>query len=208
MAIEIFVMVLCAALLHAGWNALVKADSNRLNLIKVMSLTQLGLSLLLLPLVSIPPGGAWPYLLASSVVNIGYILFLNQAYRSGDLSHAYPLARGIAPLIVAVVSIAFLNETLSRASQLAILLIGLGITSLSVTRGVEGLRDFRMIGFALGTGGFIAAYTVLDGLGARASGSAHDYMVWVSLVSSALIVGVVHFLQSRSGAPESGAHGS
>ena len=63
--------------------------------------------------------------------------------RSGDLSHVYPLARGIAPLIVAVVSIAFLGETLSPASQWAILLIGLGITSLSVTRGVEGLRNLR-----------------------------------------------------------------
>ena len=102
-------------------------------------------------------------------------------------------------LIVAVVSIAFLGETLSPASQWAILLIGLGITSLSVTRGVEGLRNLRMMVFALGTGGFIAAYAVLDGLWARASGTAHDYMVWVSLVSSAFIVGVAHFLGSKSG---------
>lgn len=195
MPLEVFVMILCAAFVHAAWNALVKANGDRLTLIKIMSLTQLILSLLLLPFVSIPAAEAWPYLIASSFVNIGYMLFLSQAYRSGDLSHVYPLARGIAPLIVAAVSIVFLGEHLSQGSQVAVLLIGLGITSLSITRGVGGLRDFRMLGFALGTGGFIAAYTLLDGLGARAAGTAHGYMAWVSLAASALMVAAVHWLQ-------------
>lgn len=201
MPIEVFVMILCAALVHAVWNALVKADGDRLTLIKIMSLTQLILSLFLLPFFSVPAGDAWPYLIVSSFVSIGYMLFLSQAYRSGDLSHAYPLARGIAPLIVAAVSMTFLGERLGQASQIAILLIGLGITSLSLTRGVEGLRDLRMVGFALGTGGFIAAYTLLDGLGARASGTAHGYMVWVSLASSALIAAAVQWLQRGGSAP-------
>ena len=203
MPIEVFVMILCAAFIHAGWNALVKADGDRLALIKIMSFTQLILSLFLLPFVSVPAEEAWPYLIASSFVNIGYMLFLSQAYRSGDLSHAYPLARGIAPLIVAAVSIAFLGEQLSQSSRIAILLIGLGITSLSLTRGVEGLRDLRMVGFALGTGGFIAAYTLLDGLGARAAGTAHGYMVWVSLAASAFIVAAVHWLQKGARGPVS-----
>jgi len=134
-------------------------------------------------------------------VNVGYVLFLDQAYRSGDLSHAYPLARGSAPLIVAAVSTMFLGEQLNHASQIAILLIGLGITSLSLTRGMEGLRDLRMVGFALGTGGFIAAYTLLDGHGARAAGSAHGYVVWLSLVASAFIVAAIHGLQRGRSAP-------
>ena len=170
MPIEVFLMVLGAALVHATWNALVKADGDRLSFMKIMVMTQAAVSLLLLPFVAFPAAEAWPYLIASAIVSIGYVLFLIQAYRSGDLSHAYPLARGIAPLIVAAVSVAFLGEQLSRPSQIAILLIGLGITSLSLTRGAAGLRDLRMVGFALGTGGFIAAYTLLDGLGARASG--------------------------------------
>jgi drug/metabolite transporter (DMT)-like permease len=128
-------------------------------------------------------------------VNIGYVLFLTQAYRSGDLSHAYPLARGSAPLLVAAVSVLALGERLAPESQFAVLLIGLGITSLSLTRGAEGLRDLRMIGFAIGTGGFIATYTLLDGLGARAAGSASAYVVWHSLVSAAAIVGAVYLIQ-------------
>ena len=171
MPTDVFLIILCAALVHAAWNALVKADENRLTLWRIILTTQFILSLALLPFVPVPAAAAWPYLLGSAVVNIGYVLFLTAAYRSGDLSHAYPLARGSAPLLVAAASVLFLGEQLSQVTQVAILLVGIGITSLSLTRGVEGLRDLRMVGFALGTGGFIATYTLLDGLGARASGS-------------------------------------
>jgi drug/metabolite transporter (DMT)-like permease len=201
MATDVFVLVLCAAFVHAAWNAVVKAGDDRLSLIKIMSGTQFVLSLVLLPFVPVPPMSAWPYLIASAFVNIGYMMFLTQAYRTGDLSHAYPLSRGIAPLLVAAISMFLLGEQLSLASQIAILLIGGGITSLSLTRGVEGLRDLRMVGFALGTGGFIAVYTILDGLGARAAGSAGAYVVWVSLVGAILMVSAVHRLQRSSRKP-------
>jgi len=138
---------------------------------------------------------------AHAVVNVGYMLFLAQADRAGDLSHVYPLARGVAPLIVTGVSIAFLGERLSMASQCAVLFIGLGITSLSLTRGADGLRDRRMVGFALGTGCFIATYTLLDGFGARAAGSAHGYTVWLSLAASTLIVATVHWMQRHKRVP-------
>ena len=188
---DVFVLVLCAALIHNAWNAVIKADADRFCLLKTLSIVEIGLSLTLIPFVAVPAADAWPYLMASATVNIGHVLFLNQAYRSGDLSHAYPLARGIAPLIVAVVSTIFLGEQLSRTAQAAVLLIGLGVTSLSVTRGIDGLRNLRMVGFALGTGGFVAAYTLIDGVGARAAGSPHGYMVWVSLVSCVLLLPVL-----------------
>jgi drug/metabolite transporter (DMT)-like permease len=196
MPTDVFVIVLLASLIHAAWNALVKADGDRLTLIKTMSVTQFALSACLVPFVSIPANAAWPYLLTSAFVTVGYILFLSQAYRHGDLSHAYPLARGFAPLIVATVMLS-LGEQLNHTSQIAILFIGLGITSLSLTRGKEGLRDLRMVGFALGASGFIAAYTVLDGFGARTSGTVHGYMVWVSLISSILIAAAVHLLRGQ-----------
>jgi drug/metabolite transporter (DMT)-like permease len=123
------------------------------------------------------------------------MLFLNRSYQAGDLSLVYPLARGIAPLIVAVVSIGLLGEKLSHASQIAVLFIALGITSMALTRGAAGLRDLRPVLLALGTGGFIAGYTLIDGLGARAAGTAHGYMIWLSLLTAILIVGCVHWLQ-------------
>ena len=119
MPTEMFLMVLGAALVHATWNALVKTDRDRLALIRVMSLTQLVLSLCLVPFVTVPAPESWPYLAASTVLCTGYMLFLNRAYQVADLSLVYPLARGAAPFIVAVVSIWFLGEQLSQTGILA-----------------------------------------------------------------------------------------
>jgi len=105
MPTEMFLMVLGAALVHATWNALVKTDRDRLALIRVMSLTQLVLSLCLVPFVTVPAPESWPYLAASTVLCAAYMLFLNRAYQVADLSLVYPLARGAAPFIVAVVSV-------------------------------------------------------------------------------------------------------
>jgi len=201
MSIEVFLMVLGAALVHATWNALVKANGDRLSLIKLMSGTQIGISLCLIPFVSVPGANCWPFLLASSVLNTGYMLMLNRAYESGDLSLVYPLARGVAPLIVAVVSVVALGERLTHANQTAVLLIGLGITSLALTQRPTSLIEFRTLIFALATGVFIAGYTLVDGLGARASGDPHGYMVWLSLVTSIVIVACGHWLQPQQRVP-------
>jgi drug/metabolite transporter (DMT)-like permease len=195
MPIDVFLMVLGAALVHATWNALVKTDRDRLALIRVMSFTQLALSVCLVPFVAVPAAESWPYLAASMVLCTGYMLFLNRAYQMADLSLVYPLARGVAPFIVAVVSVGFLGEHLGRANQLAILLMGLGITSLALARGAASLRDWRPVVLALMTGSFIGAYTIVDGLGARAAGSPHGYMIWLSLITALLIVGCVCWLQ-------------
>src|SRR3954447_7415461 len=192
MPIEVFLMVLAAALVHAVWNALVKTDADRLSLIKLMSTTQVVVSVLLIPFFSVPSADSWPYLVASSALNTGYMLMLNRAYGAGDLSLIYPFARGVAPLAVAAVSITYLGEKLSYANQGGVLLIGLGITSLALTQRPTSLVDLWPILFALATGAFIAAYTIVDGLGARAAGSAHGYMVWLSLITSVLIIASVH----------------
>ena len=195
MRIEVFLMIVGAALVHATWNALIKAEGDRLALIKVMSSTQFVLSLCLVPFVALPARESWPYLVASPVFNTGYMLFLNRAYQAGDLSLVYPFARGIAPLIVAVVSIGLLGEQLGHTNQIAIMLIVLGTTSLALTRGPASRPDRRAVLLALGTGGFIAGYTIIDGIGARAAGTAHGYMVWISLFTGILIVGCVQWLQ-------------
>jgi drug/metabolite transporter (DMT)-like permease len=201
MSLEVFLMVLGAALLHATWNALVKSDGDRLTVIKLMFLTELVASLLLVPFVAAPPAASWPFIAASSIFNIGYMLFLHRAYQAGDLSLVYPLARGVAPLIVSVVSVSLLGEHLDRAGQIAILLITLGIMSIAITRGASGIREPRAVLLALATSGFIAGYTICDGLGARLAGSAISYMVWLTFPTSISIVCIVYFLQRGRSAP-------
>jgi drug/metabolite transporter (DMT)-like permease len=164
-----------------------------------MSATQIMVSAVLIPFVEVPPTASWFYVAASAVLNTGYILLLQRAYAAGDLSLVYPLARGVAPLLVALTSIAVLGEGLTLTNKVAVLLIALGIISLAIARNPSGKADMRAIAFALATGICTAGYTVVDGLGARTAGSAHGYMVWLSLVTSILIVGVVQALQR--GAP-------
>jgi drug/metabolite transporter (DMT)-like permease len=201
MPIEVFLMVLGAALVHATWNALIKTDGDRLSLIKIMSGAQIGVSLCLIPFVTAPATACWPFLLASSVLNTGYMLLLNRAYQSGDLSLVYPFARGVAPLVVATVSVTALGEKLTYFNQAAVVLIGLGITSLALTQRPTSLIDLRPVVFAIATGIFIAGYTIVDGLGARVAGSAHSYMIWLSLVTSIIIVACAHWLQRGQQVP-------
>lgn len=188
-------MVLSAGLLHAIWNTLVKVHGDRL-VIMAMITTFGGIAaLFMLPFVTFPAPTAWPFILASLILHNAYYLFLVAAYRYGDLSHVYPLARGSAPIIVAGMSVVFIGESLSRQGLLSVAVIGLGIMSLTLTRGAIGFKEPRAILFALGTGGFIAAYTVVDGLGARLAGSAHGYTFWLLALDTLPLAVIVFWLR-------------
>jgi len=197
MSIGVFLMVLCAAVVHATWNALVKSDRDRAALIRVIFATQLAFSLCLVPFVPLPARESWPYLGASAVLGAGYMVLLNWAYRVGDLSQVYPFARGIAPLIVAVIATTCLGEQISHTGQMAVILIALGVASLAVTRGATGFREPGTVFLSLIAGAFVGAYTVTDALGARSSGTANGYMVWVTLLYALLVTGVFRVLQRK-----------
>ena len=195
MTTGVFVMVLGAALLHAAWNALVKVNADRLVMIAIMMMSQVGIAVLVVPFVAFPTPQAWPYIWASTVLNTAYCVFLINAYRHGDLSHVYPISRGSAPLIVAVISVAIVGETLSRQAGLSVVIIALGIMSLTLTRGAAGFKEPRVMLYALGTGVFIAGYTIVDGLGARLADSAHSYTFWVHLVNGIPIALIALYLR-------------
>ncbi len=195
MTAGVFGMVLAAAFLHAAWNTLVKVNADRLSMISIMMVSQIGVAIVALPFVAVPTVESWPYIAASCVLNTAYCLFLIQAYRYGDLSHVYPISRGIAPLIVAVLSVVVIEEMLSRDAGLAVLLIALGIMSLAFTQGRDGFREPRAILYAVGTGVFIAGYTVIDGAGARLAETAHSYTFWVHLFNGIPIALIALYLR-------------
>ncbi|HJU16016.1 MAG TPA: EamA family transporter [Stellaceae bacterium] len=197
MSLAVFLMVLGAALMHAIWNAAIKSDNDRLGLVKVMFLTQFAVSVCLLPFVAVPARESWPYLGASAALGMVYMLFLNWAYQVGDLSHVYPFARGIAPLIVAIVSVFLLGEQISHLGQVAIVLIALGIASLALTRGGAGLREPRLVLLSLIAGGFVGAFTITDALGSRSAGSPNGFIVWMTLLYALLVAGSCYRLQHR-----------
>lgn len=174
-----FALVLCAALLHAVWNALVKINGDRLIIMATIMVSQSLIACAVLPFLEPPQGEVWHYIWASIVLHNGYYFFLIMAYRYGDFSHVYPIARGSAPLIVGFVSVVFIGEVLSDRETFSIALIALGIISLAFTRGASRVGDAKAIFFALGTGAFIAGYTIVDGLGGRLALDVHAYTFWL-----------------------------
>ena len=181
MSLEISFAVLAAALMHASWNAMLKGSSDVL-LKTAAIVAAAGIVMAPFAFVVPPPAQAsWPYLAASIVTHVAYYFFMINAYRIGDLTLAYPLMRGVAPLITAVLGIAFLGETPARLAWVGIALISAGVIALSWRPGLaaSGRHQGRAVGFALANAGVIAAYTIIDGIGARLSGNAWGYIVWL-----------------------------
>src|SRR5437868_3474216 len=167
MAPLVVALVLGSALLHASWNGLLRAGADRLWSIAVMSAMSGAAALLLTMFVPLPAPAAWPFVIASAVIQTGYCLFLVRAYRDGHLSQVYPIARGTAPLLVAVGAAIFAGEVLSPVALAGLLLVSGGIIGLAFGRDRPDLASTL---FALACGGCVAGYMVTDGLGARLSG--------------------------------------
>lgn len=175
-------LVLCSALLHAIWNAFLHVSEDRLVQLGTMSLPYFAFGVAGAALLPAPAPAAWPYIVASAALEVAYCFTLARAYRSGEFGQIYPIARGISPLLVSVLALAFLHEQPTPFGFAGIALVSFGIMSLALRRG------FRFSGegvpFALLTGVFIAAYSICDGIGSRVSGSALGYIAWVYVLWS------------------------
>lgn len=171
--------------MHAAWNAIVKVGLDRFSSILLLSMAQGVLAIGLLPFFALPAAAAWPWIAASAALHVGYKLFLIRAYSHGDLSQVYPLARGTAPLIVALAGAMFLGEVMTPGRTAAVLAIGLGVILMS--RGVGGADGLTRaaLGFALGTACFTAGYTLVDGVGARIAQTASGFTLWMFALDAA-----------------------
>jgi len=176
--------VLCAvlfgALLQAGWNALVKSSADKSMDMAVIHLIGSVLALPLVLVVGLPRVEAWPFIAASVLIHIGYYIATTQAYKHGDLGLTYPLMRGVAPLLVALSASVTLGEILSPLAWTGIVGICGGVLVLGLSR--HALHARKAVGFALANAVIIAIYTVVDGLGVRASGNALQYVATLFLL--------------------------
>jgi len=190
-------LVLLAALFHATWNALVKTSGDRLSVLAMVNGCSAIIAIVMLPFVDVPARESWAYLFASIVLHTGYYLFLVEAYRVGDLSHVYPLARGLSPLLVAGAAVVFAGELLSAAAFFGVVLACAGIVSLSFDGGPPWRNDARPLLFALGTAAFIASYTIVDGIGVRRAGTVAGYVAWLFALDAILIILIAWFIRRR-----------
>ena len=186
----VFLAVLCAAVMHAGWNAIVKIGPDRFSSILLLSIAQGVMALFLLPFFATPLAEAWPWVAGSALLHIGYKLFLIRAYQHGDLSQVYPLARGTAPLIVALVGALFLGETMTYGKTAAVIAIALGVIVMSRNgAGLDRLPRKALL-YALATACFTASYTLVDGVGARIAETASGYTLWMFALDATGMTGV------------------
>lgn len=170
-------LVLLSALMHAGWNFLVKASPDRL--LDTVGLAMAGslMAACLLPFVPLPAPASLPWLAVTVFVHVGYFLALLAAYRHADLSLAYPVMRGTAPVLVALAA-PLMGEPMAPGLMAGIALVAIGIVLpawVGLRRGIGG----HGLGYALANAGIIALYTVIDGIGVRLSGSAAAYTLWL-----------------------------
>ena len=175
-----------AAACHAGWNASIKRTLDPLATTVLIALGAGAVALLFVPLAGLPAPASWPWLIASIVIHLFYFAGLIESYRAGDLGQVYPIARGSAPLMTALMTTVLVNETLGFYGWGGIVLLAAGVVLLSLRGGRDIANlDKRAVGFALFTAVTICAYSVVDGIGARLAGPGR-----ANAYSCALFVGI------------------
>jgi phosphonate utilization associated putative membrane protein len=179
--------VLCGALLHASWNALIKSGDDKALDTALIHVLGCGVGAVLVGVFGLPRREALPWLGASLLIHVGYYVTLVGAYRHGELGFAYPIMRGTAPLLVAIVSGRLIGEHLPAAAWLGVAGISSGVLLIGLTRSARGVGGTRRqaLAYALANAVIIAAYTIVDGSGVRASGNAMQYVALLFLIDGA-----------------------
>jgi len=188
MTTTVFWVVIAAALLHASWNAVVKGGADKTLSMGAVIIGHIPVALVVLPFAPLPAPESLPYMVAGMALHFGYQLFLMESYKAGDLTQVYPIARGSAPLIVALVSVLVLGVHLDGIEVLAVVIIGAGVISLALVRQSDGQRNQKAASLALVTGLFIASYSLVDGLGARVAGTALGFYCWLGIANGLLMM--------------------
>ncbi|RFB67972.1 MULTISPECIES: DMT family transporter [unclassified Herbaspirillum] len=187
MPFHIIALILFAALLHASWNALLRGGADRLWSMTVMCLAVALASVVIAVFLAPPAQASWMYAVLSAVLHVGYNLFLVRSYRAGDLGQTYPISRGSSPLLITIAASAFAGERVEMSALLGIALVAGGIISLAFNGRKLAVPSLP---YALGTGCFIAAYSVVDGIGVRLSGAPMAYTVWMCALWGVLMPAV------------------
>lgn len=184
MSVPVLLAVLFGALLHASWNAFIKAGKDKALDTALVHSLGFFVAIPLLVHTGLPKPQAWPYMAASLAIHLGYYVALAGAYKYGDLGLTYPLMRGCAPLLVALGSLGFIGEALSHTAWIGVAVLCVGVVTLGLSRSamhVEGSHRGKALGYALANACIIALYTVIDGIGVRIAGDATAYVAGLFL---------------------------
>jgi drug/metabolite transporter (DMT)-like permease len=171
--------VLLSALIHAIWNAQVKTSPDRFATLASIRIVGIAVGAVLAISAPLPKPESWPWLCSAAAMHYVYYYCMLNTYRLGDFGQVYPIARGSAPLVVAVVTLITASEPLPASTLTAIALMSCGIMLLSLSK-----ASFKAVAFALAMGVTIALYSYLSGRGIRLAGSTLAYMGWLEMLAS------------------------
>ena len=190
MSAIVMTAVLLAALMHALWNSLVKSADDKFMTSARVCLWCGAVALGVAAVTPWPAAAAWPFAAASAVSHVIYFWLVGRLYRTADLSVAYPLMRGLAPLIAAVVAYLTLGERLPVLAAGGVLALVAGVFGMGASGLAQGRIDRASLAVALVNAAVIAIYSVIDGQGARLSGpsAAHAfaYNAWADGLTALL----------------------
>jgi drug/metabolite transporter (DMT)-like permease len=187
MAPSVFLAVLLGAALHASWNAIVKGGPDKMMTTVLIAAVAGLVAGIALPFLPLPDPASWPFLAASALVQVLYFVLVAAAYGAADMSLAYPLMRGCAPVLVALAGAALLGERLTPAGWAGVSLVSAGVLGMALA-GRRARASRRGVGLALANAAVIAAYTLIDGVGVRRSGAPVAYAMWLFLLNAVPLV--------------------
>ena len=193
---EVFVIVIFAAFLHASWNALVKNHDDKYLGLSAIVFGQIPIALILIFYVPFPSLESLPYLILSAFIHNGYYFFLLSSYRFGDYSVVYPISRGFAVILIAIISLILFDVKLSYFELIGILIVCVGIFSLSFQNSTR-IKNYKGIIYSLATGVFIMSYSLVDGYGARINGSFLSYMAYLFPIEGLLFLILLNLIKKR-----------
>lgn len=181
MTTGVLLAVLLGAALHASWNALIKSGADKFMDTVLLAAGAALIALAILPFLPAPAAASWGYIAAASTAQIVYYSLVAAAYRAGDMSVAYPLMRGTAPMLVATAGVLLLGDDLSLLAWIGVACISGGVISLSLGS-LRSKTTSRVVLYAIANSSVIATYTLIDGAGVRASGDSVAYTCWITLL--------------------------
>ena len=190
---SVFLLVIFAAILHAIWNGMVKSFEDKVVSVSAIVFGHVPIAIIVMFFLPLPTLESVPYIILSAIIHQGYQYNLISAYKIGDLTRVYPIARGTGPIVATIISIIFLGLLITKFQILSIVLICFGIVILGIFS-ERLIKNNKVIFFSLATGLFIGLYSLVDGHGARISQSPLSFLGWSFILNATIFPFVLEFM--------------
>ena len=190
---NIFLLVIFAAILHAIWNGMVKSYKDKAISVSAIVFGHVPIAILVMIFLPLPTLESVPYIILSAIIHQGYQYNLISAYKIGDLTKVYPIARGTGPIVATIISIIFLGLLITKFQTLSIVLICFGIIILGVFS-KSSIKNNNAVIYSLATGFFIGLYSLVDGYGARISQSPLNFLGWSFILNAMIFPFVLKYM--------------